>query len=64
MILLKHRDRTCGQEELHCKCGGDGFMRGGGKREFLKGFSYAKDSQIIGGLAIVKLRLFFPLAKH
>ena len=31
---------------------------------FLKEFPYAKDSQITGGLAIVKLRLFFPLAKH
>ena len=32
---------------------------------FLKGFPYAKeDPQIGGGLAIVKLRLFFPLAKH
>ena len=32
---------------------------------FLKGFPHAKeDLQITGGLAIVKLRLFFPLAKH
>ena len=31
---------------------------------FLKGFPHAKeDLQITGGLAIVKLRLFFPLAK-
>ena len=31
----------------------------------LKRFPYAKeDSQITGGLAIIKLRLFFPLAKH
>ena len=32
---------------------------------FLKEFPYAKEElQITGGLAIVKLRLFFPLAKH
>ena len=40
---------------------------GGGnvKRKFLKrDFPYAKASPITGGLAIVKLRLFFPLAKH
>ena len=30
---------------------------------FLKRFSHAKDSQVTGGLAIVKLRLFFPLSK-
>ena len=30
-----------------------------------KGFSYVKENlQDIGGLAIVKLRLFFPLVKH
>ena len=35
------------------------------KREVSKGFSYAKgDSQDTGGLAIVKLRLFLPLARH
>ena len=33
--------------------------------KFPKRFSYAReDSQDIGGPAIVKLRLFFPLAKH
>ena len=40
---------------------------GGGKvkGKFSMRFSYAKeDSQDTGGLAIVKLRLFFPLAKH
>ena len=32
---------------------------------FLKGFPYAKEGlQITGGLAIVKVRLFFPLAKQ
>ena len=31
---------------------------------FLVGFPYAReDSQITGGLAIVKLRLFYPLGK-
>ena len=34
------------------------------KGKFPKRLSYAKDSQNTGGLAIVKLRLFFPLAKH
>ena len=35
------------------------------RRNFLKGFPYAKeDSEITGGLAIVKLRLFFFTAKH
>ena len=29
-----------------------------------KRFSYAEDSQITGGLAIVRLRLFIPLEKH
>ena len=40
---------------------------GGGKvkGKFPVRFSYAKeDSQDTGGLAIVRLRLFFPLAKH
>ena len=40
---------------------------GGGKvkGKFSMGFSYAKeDSQDTGVLAIVKLRLFFPVAKH
>ena len=32
---------------------------------FLKGFPYAKEGlQITGGLAIIKLRLFFPGTKH
>ena len=35
------------------------------KGKFPMRFSYAKeDSQDTGGLAIVKLKLFFPLAKH
>ena len=40
---------------------------GGGRVQgkFPVRFSYAKeDSRDTGGLAIVKLRLFFPLAKH
>ena len=40
---------------------------GGSKAQgkFLVRFSYAKeDSKETGGLAIVELRLFFPLAKH
>ena len=40
---------------------------GGGKVQgkFPVRLSYAKeDSQDTGGLAVVKLRLFFPLAKH
>ena len=39
---------------------GGGEVRG----EFPVRFSYAKDSQDIGGLPTVKLGLFFPLAKH
>ena len=34
------------------------------KREVSKAFSYVKDSVDTGGLAIVKLRLFFLLARH
>ena len=35
------------------------------KGKFPVRFSYAKeDFQDIGGLAIIKLKLFFPLAKH
>jgi len=38
---------------------------GGRKREVSKGLSYAKDdSKDPGGLAVVKLKWFFPLAKH
>ena len=70
MVLLKHGDRTCGQEELpwdheerlviYC---GVGVAKVQGK--FPVRFSYAKeDPQDTGGLAIVKLRWFFPLAKH
>ena len=57
MILLKHGDRNRGQEELHCKCGSDRFTELG-EREFPK-----RLSQVTGGLANVKLRLF-PLVKH
>ena len=32
---------------------------------FLKGFPHPKeDLKITGGLAIIRVRLFFPLAKH
>ena len=45
---------------IYCGVGG-GKVRG----KFPVRFSYAKlDSQDPGGLAIVKLRLFFPRAKH
>ena len=69
VILLKHGDRTLGQEELP-----QGLERlviyygpAGGKVQgkFPVRFLYAKgDSQDFGGLAIVKLGLFLPLAKH
>ena len=70
MTLLRHGDRTHGDKELpwnpverlviYLGVGG-GKVQG----KFLVRFSYAKeDSQDSGGLAIVKLRLFFPLAKH
>ena len=70
MILLKHEDRTHGQKELprdseerliiYLGVGG-----GKGKGKFPKRFSYAKkESQDTGGLAIVRLRIFFPLAKR
>ena len=70
VILLKHGDRTGGEEELSL-----GIMRrdwfytmelGGGKVQgkFPVSFSYTKDLQDVGGLAIVKLQLFFPLEKH
>ena len=39
-----------------------GEVKIGGK--FPKKLSYAKHSQITGGLPIVKLTLFFPIAKH
>ena len=68
--LLKHGDRTCGKEELLPR-----VVRGGRlctmgveevrKREVSIELSYAKeDLQNTRGLAIVKLRLFFPLVRH
>ena len=57
VILLKHRTRTLGQKELH-------LFREIVKREFPKRLSYAKDSQITGGLAVVKLMLFSPVTNH
>ena len=65
MILLKHEDRTQGQEELPWDH--EERLVGGGKIQgkFPMRFSYAKeDSQDTGGLDIVKLGLFFPLGKH
>ena len=70
MILLKQRDRTCEQQELTQDYEERlvlYFGVGGGKVQgkFPVRFSYAKeDLQDSGGLAIVKLRLFFHLAKH
>ena len=62
-------DRTLGQgelpgdlqERLVIYYGVGGKVQG----KFLVRFSYAKeDPQDPGGLAIVMVRLFFPLAKH
>ena len=59
-----------GQEEIPWDCKERLIMYlgvGGGevKGKFPNGFLYAKeDSQATGGLAIVKLRPFFPLVKH
>ena len=70
LILLKHRDRTLGQKELlwdHKERLVIYYGIGGGQVQgkFPVRFPYAKeDSQDTGGLAIVKVRLFFPLAKH
>ena len=67
---MKHRDRTRGQEELpqdHEETLVIYYGVWGSKIQgkFLVRFSYAKeDSQDTGGLGIVKLGLFFPLAKH
>ena len=52
-----------GHEEMPVKYYGVGGGKVQGK--FPVRFSYAKEgSQDIGGLAIVKLRLVFPLANH
>ena len=70
VILLKHGDSTHGQKELlwvpeerldiYLGVGG-GKVKG----RFPKRFSYAKEySQETGSLALIKLRLFFLLAKH
>ena len=68
LFLLKYWNRTSGQEELPLeeRLNIDlGVWRGKVEGKFPRGFSYAKeDSQNTAGLAIVKLRLFFPLAKH
>ena len=69
MILLKHGTGTLGRKAC------TGVVQNGwlhtmdlgavkSKGKFPKRLSYAKDSQITGSLAIVKLRLLFPLAKH
>ena len=70
VILGRHGATTRGQEELprdheerqilYHRLGG-GKVRG----KFPVRFSHAReDPQDTGGLAIVKLRLVFPLAKH
>ena len=70
MFLLKHGDRTHGQEELHWGCAEWliiylGVGGGKDKRKFPRGLSHAKeDSEDPGGLTTVKLKCFFPLAKH
>jgi len=70
VVLLKHRVRTPGQKELHWGCEEQLIIYygvGGGKekRRFSKDLSYAKeDLQDSGGLAIVKLGLFSPLARY
>ena len=68
--MLKDMDRTLGQKELHWSCEESLVIYHGVgghkvKRKFLKGFSYAQEHwHITGGLAVVKLRWFCPLAKH
>ena len=60
MILFKH-PALDDEERLIIYYGvGGGKVQG----KFPGRFSYAKDSQDTGGLATVKLRLFFLLAKH
>ena len=71
MVLLKHRERTYVQKELlHwgykawliIYLGVEGGKDGGWCP---KGLSYAKENSLdSGGLAIVKLRLFFSLVRH
>ena len=73
VVLLKHKDRTCGQEGLLPQ-GGEGwlFIHCGvgvgvskGKGDFQKNFCLRRtDLQGPGRLAIVGLRLLFPLVKH
>ena len=69
-MISKHGDRTSGQKELpwnheerlvtYYGDGGRGKVQG----KFPMRFPYAKgNSQDTGGLAIVRLRMFFPLAK-
>ena len=70
LVLLKRGDRTCEHKELpwgHEKWPIIYFGAGGIKEKgrFPKGLSYAREySQDLGALAIIKLKLFFPLAKH
>ena len=67
---MNQGDRTCGHEELPWDHEERlviyyGVVGGKVQAKFPVRFSYAKeDSQDTGSLAIVKLRLFFPLAKH
>lgn len=67
VFLLRHGDRSYGQRGLPRDCEeqliiyygiGGGKARGSFRKDF------HADSQNPGGLAIVKLRWFFPLARH
>ena len=69
-VLTVPQGRTQGQKEVHWGHEEQlityfGVEGGNNSGQFPKGLSYAKeDSQDPRGLAIVKLRLFFPLEKH
>ena len=64
VVVLKHRGRTRGQKDLlpwDCEEWLIIYLGVGLGKEVSKEFSYAKeDLQDTGGLAIVKLRWFFP----
>ena len=67
VVLLKHRDRIHGQKELlpwGCVTDyilGEVNTKGGVQKDLEM---LMKTLRILESLAIVKLRLFFPLAKH
>ena len=68
-LQLKHRDRIWEQEELSQDPEerliiylGVGEVKS--RESFPRDFHRLKKTQMTGGLAIVKLRLFFPLANH